>query len=235
MLLWLIMVTVWSCNYRYSNSLFVHYYIKARRGSKFKQTRIPEQMSLRLRGSSGPDAPCGKISTYLLLSATGDSAPSMHLSSWLATIWRSSSNSRVSLSNCSSCGHTFAAVTASPALWASFFRPTWGLLFLQPAEMVVVFFNPHTVCLYLQFTCHSALKLLLHAWHHTQNKNLYTCIQRRRNCQCAPPWWFGGSVPYDQWHLFFCLGAKKKRKHPNWHILLSRAEFTHSRLGSPMD
>lgn len=46
---------------------------------------------------------------YLLLSPAGDSAPSMHLSSWLATIWRSSSSSRVSLSNWSSCEETLMA------------------------------------------------------------------------------------------------------------------------------
>lgn len=39
------------------------------------------------------------VQAYLLLSPTGDSAPSMHLSSWLATICRSSSSSRVSRSN----------------------------------------------------------------------------------------------------------------------------------------
>lgn len=55
---------------------------------------------------------------YLLLSPAGDSAPSMHLSSWLATICRSSSSSRVSRSNCSSYGKTFtAAITTRHPPW----------------------------------------------------------------------------------------------------------------------
>lgn len=40
---------------------------------------------------------------YLLLPAPGDSAPSLHLSSWLATICLSTSSSLVSRSNWSSC------------------------------------------------------------------------------------------------------------------------------------
>lgn len=54
------------------------------------------------------------LSLYLLLSPAGDSAPSMHLSSWLATICRSSSSSRVSRSNWSSWGKTFTAVITTP-------------------------------------------------------------------------------------------------------------------------
>lgn len=42
-------------------------------------------------------------SHYLLLPSPGDSAPSLHLSSWLATICRSTSSSLVSRSNWSSC------------------------------------------------------------------------------------------------------------------------------------
>lgn len=57
---------------------------------------------------------------YLLLSPPGDSAPSMHLSSWLATICRSSSSSRVSRSNWSSYGKTFtAAIIARHPPWHS--------------------------------------------------------------------------------------------------------------------
>lgn len=47
---------------------------------------------------------CGCASShYLLLPAPGDSAPSLHLSSWLATICLSTSSSLVSRSNWSSC------------------------------------------------------------------------------------------------------------------------------------
>lgn len=52
--------------------------------------------------------------TYLLLSPAGDSAPSMHLSSWLATICRSSSSSRVSRSNWSSCGERHSRQRLQP-------------------------------------------------------------------------------------------------------------------------
>ncbi len=45
-------------------------------------------------------------SHYLLLPAPGDSAPSLHLSSWLATICLSTSSSLVSRSNWSSCTQT---------------------------------------------------------------------------------------------------------------------------------
>lgn len=45
-------------------------------------------------------------SHYLLLPAPGDSAPSLHLSSWLATICLSTSSSLVSRSNWSSCKQT---------------------------------------------------------------------------------------------------------------------------------
>lgn len=50
---------------------------------------------------------CPRVSPhYLLLPAPGDSAPSLHLSSWLATICLSTSSSLVSRSNWSSCKQT---------------------------------------------------------------------------------------------------------------------------------
>lgn len=44
---------------------------------------------------------------YLMLLMLPVSDPSLHRSSWLATIWRSASSSRVSLSNCSSWKNTW--------------------------------------------------------------------------------------------------------------------------------
>lgn len=50
---------------------------------------------------------CARASShYLLLPAPGDSAPTLHLSSWLATICLSTSSSLVSRSNWSSCTQT---------------------------------------------------------------------------------------------------------------------------------
>lgn len=72
---------------------------------------------------------------YLLLSAAGDSASSMHLSSWLATICRSSSSSRVSRSNCSSCGKTFtAAIIPRHPPWHSNLSPLFKT-YLMPVRI----------------------------------------------------------------------------------------------------
>lgn len=81
--------------------------------------RFPYHAAIRLHYGIWPllwgmDEPCVDLglslfvcvcasSHYLLLPAPGDSAPSLHLSSWLATICLSTSSSLVSRSNWSSC------------------------------------------------------------------------------------------------------------------------------------
>lgn len=68
------------------------------------------------------------VALYLLLSPAGDSAPSMHLSSWLATICRSSSSSRVSRSNWSSCGEEDHVTVRAP-------RPSKPLFNKEPVRI----------------------------------------------------------------------------------------------------
>lgn len=77
--------------------------------ARFARRRETPQFPSTGSSKPSPEEHCAQYLTLLMLPV---SDPSLHRSSWLATIWRSASSSRVSLSNCNSWKKTIKKINA---------------------------------------------------------------------------------------------------------------------------